>query len=284
MPSSLFKSEYFEPWLQFKQPSVRQLAFCLASPNIIKSIPDELSIHYHFDLHTANFWQQQFKTYQPRLHKLDQSPAPLLDFLNQLKSTRLGLRFEYLLWFWLRDADYHPYQLLGHSIQQIQGAKTLGELDFLVLNQDTNDIEHWEVALKYYLGEADLSLGCWFGLNRDDTLSKKMNHFTQRQFQFVQVEEHLIQKRYAVLKGQLYLPEASFDNTGSLDWIQPHRRLGQWGNQTKKSYYRLTRHEWLCPNLNPSSNEAIWWTNGLYFNPKSDIQNYMYRQHLLTYK
>ncbi len=76
MPSSLLKSEYFEPWLQFKQPSVRQLAFCLASPNIIKSIPDELLIHYHFDLHTANFWQEQFKTYQPRLHKLDQSPAP----------------------------------------------------------------------------------------------------------------------------------------------------------------------------------------------------------------
>ncbi len=84
------------------------------------------------------------------------------------------------------------------------------------------------------MGEADLSLGCWFGLNRDDTLSKKMNHFTQRQFQFVQVEEHLIQKRYAVLKGQLYLPEASFDNTRSLDWIQPQRRLGQWGNQAKK--------------------------------------------------
>ena len=39
------------------------------------------------------------------------------------KSTRLGLRFENLLWFWLQEDQYHPYQLLGHSIQKIDGAK-----------------------------------------------------------------------------------------------------------------------------------------------------------------
>ncbi|MBJ9986262.1 DUF1853 family protein [Acinetobacter sp. S40] len=284
MPISLFMNEYFEPWLKFKQPSVRQLAFCLASPNIIKSIPDELSINYNFDLHMPHFWQTQFIAYQQRLLRLDQHPEPLFDFLNQLKSTRLGLRFEYLLWFWLQDHEYHPYQLLGHSIQKIDHAKTLGELDFLLLNTNTNEIEHWEVALKYYLGEADFTLPFWFGLNRDDTLSKKLNHFTQRQFQFKQVDHHVIQKRYAVLKGQLYLPESFLETTMNLDWIEPQRQLGQWGSQIRPDYYRLTRHEWLCPNHVPSSSQAKWWTNGLYKGPYHFAQYYMYRQHLMTYK
>lgn len=39
--------------------------------------------------------------------------------MSRLKSTRLGLRFENLLWFWLQEDQYHPYQLLGHSIQKL---------------------------------------------------------------------------------------------------------------------------------------------------------------------
>lgn len=38
---------YFEPWLQFKHPAIRQLAFSLASPNILKSLPQELIIKHH---------------------------------------------------------------------------------------------------------------------------------------------------------------------------------------------------------------------------------------------
>ena len=58
-----------------------------------------------------------------RLKQLDEAPEPLLQFMSRLKSTRLGLRFENLLWFWLQEDQYHPYQLLGHSIQKIDGAK-----------------------------------------------------------------------------------------------------------------------------------------------------------------
>ena len=71
-----------------------------------------------------------FSKLLPRLKQLDEAPEPLLQFMSRLKSTRLGLRFENLLWFWLQEDQYHPYQLLGHSIQKIDGAKTLGELDF----------------------------------------------------------------------------------------------------------------------------------------------------------
>ena len=54
----------------------------------------------------------------------------------------------------------------------MKGTQTIGELDFLVYNTTEQRIEHWEVALKYYLGEKDLSLPYWYGLNREDTLLK----------------------------------------------------------------------------------------------------------------
>ncbi|WP_336941494.1 DUF1853 family protein [Acinetobacter pittii] len=273
------KTSYFEPWLQFQHPIVRQLAFCIASPNLLCKLPKSFSIQHNFKLHPSEVWERHFQNYLPRLKELDQSPEPLIQFLSQLKSTRLGLRFENLLWFWLQEDNYHPYQLLGHSIQKIDGAKTLGELDFLILNKETQQIEHWEVALKYYLGEADLYLEEWIGLNRQDTLSKKLYHFTNKQFQFTEALDFKIQQRFAILKGQLYLPLQLNLQQSLPDWINLKRRLGYWGTTIPhSSFYRLERHEWLCPNQQPNSISAHWWTDGLYCKSSEEVMFYMYRR------
>jgi hypothetical protein len=272
------KTSYFEPWLQFQHPIVRQLAFCIASPDLLCQIPKSLCIQHLFKIHTSEFWEVHFQNYLPRLKELDQTPEPLIQFLSQLKSTRLGLRFEHLLWFWLQEDQYHPYQLLGHSIQKIEGAKTLGELDFLILNKETQEIEHWEVALKYYLGEADLHLEQWIGLNRQDTLSKKLYHFTNKQFQFFEALNFEIQQRFSVLKGQLYLPLDLNLEQPLPEWINLQRRLGYWGTTIPhSSFYRLERHEWLCPNKQASSAPAHWWTDGLYCKNGQEVLFYMFR-------
>ncbi len=275
---------YFEPWLQFKTPIVRQLAFSIASPSILAKLPQELIIKNAFELHDSTHWQTLYQKYEPRLYELDLSPQPLIDFLARLKSTRLGLRFENLLWFWLLDSDYHHYQLLGHSIQIISGAITLGELDFLVLNQKTQQVEHWEVALKYYLGECKLDLAEWYGLNREDTLNRKLKHFTERQFQFSEANNHIIQRKFAVMKGQLYLPTRYNITRANLpEWINSERRLGRWGTHLPQTdYHRLQRPEWLCPNQNLSSESAKWWTDGLYYAPMNEPQYYMFRTSRLT--
>ena len=275
----------FEPWKQFQHSAVRQLAFSIASPNILSSIPSELSLQHAFDLHPNVFWQQQYENYHPRLLELDQNPQPLIDFLARLKSTRLGLRFEYLMWFWLQDDLYHHFKLIGHSIQIIQGKQTLGELDFLLLNTQTQKIEHWEVALKYYLAEANFSLKHWYGLNRTDTLQRKLNHFTQKQFQFETIQDQSIQERFAVLKGQLYLPTVHKNILDSESlasnipkWVNQARNLGHWGHHIpQKSYYRLQRQEWICNDATISSPPAHWWNNGLYKSTEKE-HFYMFRQ------
>ena len=283
MSSLMSTTLFFEPWLQFKNPIVRHLAFCIASPNILARIPPDLEIKYTFELHSDQIWQTHYERYEERLKQLDQHPQALIDFLAQLKSTRLGLRFENLLWFWLLDDEYHPYQLLGHSIQKIAGSVTLGELDFVILNKDTQEIEHWEVALKYYLGESNLDLAQWYGLNREDTLQRKLKHFTQRQFQFADANHHQIQRRFAIMKGQLYLP-TDLNQFALPNWVNSSRRLGLWGtNIPTTDYYRLQRHEWLCPNQQASSKNVTWWTNGLYYHETPSPSFYMFRQPSLLF-
>lgn len=275
-------SNLFEPWLNFHNPIVRQLAFAIASPNIIKQIPDELTLVHRFALHDDAFWQKQFFQYQSRLNELDQNPDELIQFLAQLKSTRLGLRFEYLMWFWLQDHAQKEFELIGHSIQIIHEKHTLGELDFLVLNKNNMQIEHWEVALKFYLAEGNMFLAEWYGLNRSDTLVRKLNHFSQKQFQFQHIDHQVIQSRYAILKGQLYLPiEVSANNMPP--WINPSRRIGQWGNQVLPHYYRLSRQEWICPNQSQSSPYATWWIDGLYRNHQTQ-HDFMFRQAQIMHK
>lgn len=272
-------SDLDEPWLQFKNLLVRQLAFCVSSPNILATIPPELVLKHSFQLHTNEIWARHFQNYHSRLLYLDQHPQELEIFLQQLKSTRLGLRFEMFIWFWLLDQNYHPYELLGHSIQKIAGPKTLGELDFLLLNTETNKIEHWEVALKYYLAERDFSLAYWYGLNRSDTLIRKLNHFSQKQFQFEQALDHQIDQRFAILKGQLYLPINNHTQQVIPTWVNLKRRLGYWGSAIPPktaAFYRLNRQEWICPASHLSSETAHWWSNGLYLQ-KDKSNFYMYR-------
>ena len=79
------------------------------------------------------------------------------------------------------------------------------------------------------MGEADLHLEQWIGLNRQDTLSKKLYHFTNKQFQFSEALNFKIQQRFAVLKGQLYLPLQLNSQKSLPDWINLKRRLGYWG-------------------------------------------------------
>lgn len=283
MPFPQSNTQLNEQWQYYQHPLVRQLAFAIGSPNILTSIPQELDLKYDFELHSDVIWQAHLEAYHPRLIQLDADPTELIRFVSTLKSTRLGLRFEMLVWFWLLDDTYHHYTLLGHSIQKIEGARTVGELDFLILNNQTQQIEHWEVALKYYLAETNLSLPHWYGLNRSDTLKRKLNHFTQKQFQFEDALGYSIQQRFCMLKGQLYMPP--YVNTEELpEWVNTQRRIGVWTSdipRQQEGYYRLQRHEWIYPEMNPSSKAATWWTDGLYKKATDNIF-YMYRSKKLT--
>src|SRR6056297_2337706 len=69
--------------------------------------------------------------------------------------------------------------------RQIQShGRTIGELDFVVLNRSEDRIEHHEIAIKYYLGVPEQSgRTLWYGPNAKDRLDLKTDRMLRMQSQ-----------------------------------------------------------------------------------------------------
>lgn len=95
--------------------------------------------------------------------------APELEtFIEASPSRRLGVYFEDL---WAFAFSHHPhYELLARNLPLRAEGRTLGELDFVVRHLPSGSIEHWEVAVKFYL-QLD---GYWIGPGLRDRLDSKL--------------------------------------------------------------------------------------------------------------
>jgi len=102
-------------------------------------------------------------------------------FLRDTPAPRLGLYFERLY-------DCLMTELLGwekviNNLPVRGQGRTLGELDFIFRNPDTGELEHHEVAVKFYLGHPgpDGIEPLWYGPNARDRLDLKTRHLREHQ-------------------------------------------------------------------------------------------------------
>lgn len=230
----------YAPWEQYKRPYVRDLAYVLACPNVLTqwvNFAPYQNTHI-ISVHSASFWQAQFEAYQERLEELDTTSAyqDLTRYLLARPSpNRLGFHFEGLLSFWLTDGfahGYHPYEILASNVQLYCGKQTSGELDLVLYNHQEKLTEHWELAVKFFMGSAPFAPVNWVGINSKDNLQRKMTHMQTKQFLalYVDTESHgrvNIDKRYAVIKGRFFLPMLNADFIYP-DWFSNHFPLHRW--------------------------------------------------------
>ncbi|MDN5566123.1 MAG: DUF1853 family protein [Psychrobacter sp.] len=236
------------PWEQFKRPYIRDLAYVLACPNVLTRWIDfsPQQTTHTIEVHSSNFWLTQFAAYQQRLHELDNTTAyqELTRYLIRRPSPRrLGFHFEGLLSFWLTDGythGLHAYEMLASNVQLYQGKQTVGELDLILYNHQDKLTEHWELAIKFFMGSAPFAPSSWVGINSNDNLQRKMTHMQTKQFRAVWVdtdtgadtgtEEHgrvKIDKRYAVIKGRFFLP-INQTNFVYPQWLEPSFPMHEW--------------------------------------------------------
>ena len=241
------------PWEQFKRPYVRDLAYVLVCPNVLTKWLD-FAPHQNnspISVHNASFWQAQFDAYQERLNELDNTTAyqELTRYLLTRPSPRrLGFHFEGLLSFWLTDGyahGLHCYEVLASNVQLYQGKQTIGELDLILYNHNEDSTEHWELAIKFFMGSAPFAPENWVGINSNDNLERKMTHMQTKQFCSVWVdtdtdtENHgrvKIDKRYAVIKGRFFLPiNTDLSEFVYPDWLASDFPMHRWCDEQDTS-------------------------------------------------
>lgn len=205
----------------FKHRCVRDLAWVIASPPLVSGVFENKGYETKWWSHADCL--KELEDCKPMLQRLDEDPQALLNHLKQLKSKRLGLRFEAFISFWLAFISPN-FKLLLQNIQLYEIASdasilTIGEVDFIIQELLSGKTIHLEVAVKFYLGTAPLEDNYrWFGTNTHDQLGKKADHLKQHQTQLLLNNKgkvpYVIDERQCLLKGRLFYPLSS---TLSLD-------------------------------------------------------------------
>ncbi len=211
----------------FQHQAVGDLAWSISSPPLI-SQPQ-----HRCTWPDSQWYRCLYQQALPWLNELDNDPSGLLTFLSEQKDRRLGKYFETLWFYWLK---HNPrYEIVENNVQIIIDGETLGEIDFIVFDKTVKKTIHWEMAVKFYLGEGDTRDMCnWHGPNLRDRLDIKVNHLLHIQSsisnnlrisRWLRQQKILIDECAVILKGRLYYPwrmtEHLYQQSGSLSAVTP---------------------------------------------------------------
>ncbi|NQD36592.1 DUF1853 family protein [Permianibacter sp. IMCC34836] len=165
---------------------------------------------------------------------------------------RLGRRFEALWQYWL--ASHPRWQLLASGLVVAEAKRTLGEFDLLLRDRQTGQVEHWELAAKFYLGEGDLEDPAnWHGTLHRDRLEQKLAKLCQQQLMLghssagkaALVRAGLsLQQTRAIVKGRLFYPLAQRD--ARVSFAAPDHERGCWATRAEWRDWLSTQGELLA--------------------------------------
>ncbi|MFM2481227.1 DUF1853 family protein [Celerinatantimonas sp. YJH-8] len=207
--------------------------YCLHTP-LLYDLPTEQS---------NQKWLDQFRQTLPTpLPKNLPSPSP-----------RLGLWYEQL---WLALFNHHPdFEVLAYNQAIMQDKRTLGAIDFLLVDHHHQCVIHLEVAVKFYLHFCSQGPSAWLGPNPTDQLPRKISHMLRHQLPigyhpFIQQ----LRSRYphyrfvqqAIIQGRLFEPGHQLMDGG---WL----RITDLTSDQKKQLAYIKKLYWLTPEWAPNT-------------------------------
>ncbi len=119
---------------------------------------------------------------------------------------RFGQRMEYFM-----EAAFNSsarYKIIAKNLQIIHEKKTIGELDFLLRDEESQTYIHLEFVYKFYLFDPQYNenpLNCWIGSNRKDTLRAKIEKLKNHQLPI------LYRKETALYLQKLKIDSSEFE-------------------------------------------------------------------------
>jgi hypothetical protein len=248
----------------FENQCVRDLAWSCFGENLIEDFDKQSPLTALQSCH-LNLTEARLRW----LWLLDSDPTPLLQYLSNLRSTRIGIYFEALWQFFIiHDADL---ELAAHNLQVSKDKKTYGEFDLIYTDTTNGNHYHLELAIKFYLnnsltvnqGVFSSNFNYWLGPNAIDRLDIKTDHLLSHQIQLSSSEagksalallgvEHVIPQ--IALKGRLFYPLNTKPEPLPAG-LSPSHDHSQWINisnleqqiQNYDDWIVLERSEWISP-------------------------------------
>ncbi|NGY37081.1 DUF1853 family protein [Flavobacterium sp. XN-5] len=163
------------------------------------------------------------------------------------------------------------YNVLYENVQVIEGNKTIGEIDFIIEEENTTQLIHMELAYKFYLFDPSISSEAiynWIGPNRNDSLKEKLEKLKTKQFpllyhncaksRFKAIAINEVSQALCLLVS-LFIP---YKYKGNFNPIYEKAIKGYYLNMETfskldnpaKNYYIPSKKEW---GMDPAENE-IW--------------------------
>lgn len=185
------------------------------------------------------------------LRSLDTQPLP--PDSHYQGNRRLGFLYQHLCTQAFQQST--DYRVAMEEIQLNHNGQTLGAIDLLLHNQHSDEIEHWEVAIKFYL----LHQGTWFGPNAHDQLDKKLDRMLNHQLAmsrsdiFHQQYPHVeVTSHHLLMQGRLYTNPFSDEArpTHCLNYpLNMEQISGYWcyysqSEQIRQTLYHLPKERW----------------------------------------
>lgn len=153
------------------------------------------------------------------------------------------------------------YDVVYENVQLIEDKRTIGEIDFIIAENDSNQLIHMELAYKFYLYDPEIStetLNNWIGPNRNDSLREKLDKVKNKQFpllyhdiaksKFDKIDLDVVSQALCLLVS-LYIP---YEYKPSFSLAYQKAIKGYYLNIEKfinldhsdKSYYLPLKKEW----------------------------------------
>lgn len=225
---------------QFADAYVRDLVWVMAAPGLLANADWLVTDHE---------CQQILQRAMPQLRTLDLQPAPLCNWITARNPQRLGRYFEVLLGYWLghlMDANWFASNQIVKS-----GRIVIGEYD-LLWRDATGQLNHWEVAVKFYLQvDPDAGLSGFIGPMTRDRLDLKVAQLRDKQLQLsctpagaaaLPVENEPVIKR-ALLKGWLFYP--AHGQVNMADGVSTQHLAGWWQRWQSTKFGLIPCLRWL---------------------------------------
>lgn len=163
--------------LRLHHPAVRDLAWTLLSPPLLREAPAQ----QRHPLVASRWWASP-GLLADWLLRQETDPSRLLDWLARGSNRRLGLYYERLWQFALAHAP--DIELMAANLPVRVNGHTLGELDLVL--RDPAGLQHCELAVKFYLCLANTDPSrhdSWVGPGGCDRLDIKLDRLLRHQLQ-----------------------------------------------------------------------------------------------------